>query len=115
VLPWIVEADATTFDSAVESSLPVVVDLWAAWCGPCRMMSPLVEALARDHAGHVKVVKLDVDAAPEIAARFGAQSIPLLLLLRDGNEVDRLVGAVPRTRLRAWLEPHLTIPTTAST
>jgi thioredoxin 2 len=78
------------------------------------MLSPLVEEIARDDAGRVKVVKLDVDAAPEIAARFGAQSIPLLLLLRDGTEVDRLVGAVPRARLRAWLEPHLTPSTTAS-
>jgi thioredoxin 2 len=113
-LPWIVDADASSFDSAVDSSLPVLVDFWAAWCGPCRMLSPLVEQVARDDAGHVKVVKLDVDAAPEIAARFGAQSIPLLLLLRDGNEVDRLVGAVPRQRLRAWLEPHLTTAPTAS-
>jgi thioredoxin 2 len=113
-LPWIVDADASSFDAAVDSSLPVVVDFWAAWCGPCRMLSPLVEDIARAHAGHLKVVKLDVDAAPEIAARFGAQSIPLLLLLRDGNEIDRLVGAVPRARLGAWLDPHLTTSTTAS-
>jgi thioredoxin len=98
----------------LESDVPVLVDFWAAWCGPCRMLSPLVEEIARDDAGRVKVVKLDVDAAPDIAARFGAQSIPLLLLLRDGHEVDRLVGAVPRARLRAWLEPHLTPSTTAS-
>ena len=113
-LPWIVDADASTFDSAVDSSLPVLVDFWAAWCGPCRMLSPLVEQAARDHAGHLKVINLDVDAAPEIAARFGAQSIPLLLLLRGGHEADRLVGAVPRARLQAWLEPHLTSSTTAS-
>jgi thioredoxin-like negative regulator of GroEL len=78
------------------------------------MLSPLVEEAAREHAEHLKVVKLDVDAAPEIAARFGAQSIPLLLLLRGGDEADRLVGAVPRARLHAWLEPHLTSSTTAS-
>jgi len=113
-LPWIVDADASTFDSAVDSSLPVLVDFWAAWCGPCRMLSPLVEQAARDHPGRLKVVKLDVDAAPEIAARFGAQSIPLLLLLRGGHEADRLVGAVPRARLEAWLEPHLTSSTAAS-
>ena len=113
-LPWIVDADAATFDSAVDSSLPVLVDFWAAWCGPCRMLSPLVEQVARADAGQLKVVKLDVDAAPEIAARFGAQSIPSVLLLRDGREGDRLVGAVPRARLRAWLAPHLATSTTAS-
>ena len=113
-LPWIVDADASTFDSAVDSSLPVLVDFWAAWCGPCRMLSPLVDQAAHDHAGRLKVVKLDVDAAPEIAARFGAQSIPLLLLLRGGHEADRLVGAVPRARLHAWLEPHLASSTTTS-
>jgi len=113
-LPWIVDADAATFESAIDSSLPVLVDFWAAWCGPCRMVSPLVERVAQEEAGRVKVVKLDVDAAPEIAARFGAQSIPLLLLLRDGSEVGRLVGAVPWPRLRAWLEPHLTPSTTAA-
>jgi thioredoxin 2 len=78
------------------------------------MVSPLVERVAREQAGRVKVVKLDVDAAPEVARRFGAQSIPLLLLVRNGEEVDRLVGAVPRTRLREWLEPHLASSETVS-
>jgi thioredoxin 2 len=78
------------------------------------MLSPTVEQVARDEAGRLKVVKLDVDAAPEIAGRLSAQSIPLLLMLRDGNEIDRLVGAVPRARLRAWLEPRLTPSTAAS-
>jgi thioredoxin 2 len=106
-LPWIVEAPADTFDAEIESSLPVLVDFWAPWCGPCRMVSPLVEQLGAEQAGHLKVVKLNVDEAPAIAARYGVQGIPLLVVVRDGAEVDRLVGAPPPDRLRAWLQPHL--------
>ncbi|MEN3282381.1 MAG: thioredoxin 2 [Solirubrobacteraceae bacterium] len=106
-LPWIVDADATSFDSEIVASVPVFVDFWAPWCAPCRMVSPAVERLARDHAGKLKVVKLDIDRAPQIAARYDAQSIPLLVLLRDGQEVDRMVGAVPEPALRRWLEERL--------
>jgi thioredoxin 2 len=106
-LPWIVDADAQSFDSEIVASVPVVVDFWAAWCGPCRMVSPLLERLAREYASRVKLVKLDVDAAPDIAARYGVQGIPLLVVMRDGQEVDRLVGAAPEPQLRQWLEPHL--------
>jgi thioredoxin 2 len=106
-LPWIVEADAGSFDAAIDASVPVLVDFWADWCGPCRMISPIVEEIGREEAGRLKVVKLDVDAAPEVAARYGAQSIPLLVLFRDGKEIARQVGAVPKRQLRQWLEPHL--------
>src|SRR5918996_4345594 len=92
-LPWIVNADTNSFDEEVASSLPVLVDLWAPWCGPCRMVSPVVERMARELAGRLKVVRLNVDDAPQISARYVVQGIPLLLLLRDGNELDRLVGA----------------------
>ena len=105
-LPWIVEATAETFDSEIKSSLPVLVDFWAPWCGPCRMVSPLVEQLGRDNAGHLKVVKLNVDEAHAIAARYGVQGIPLLVVFRAGADVDRLVGAAPIERLRSWLAPH---------
>jgi thioredoxin 2 len=106
-LPWVVEADAQSFDEEIRASVPVLVDFWAAWCGPCRMVSPILERLAREFAGRMKLVKLDVDAAPQVAARFEVQGIPLLVVLRDGQEVDRLVGAAPEPDLRRWLEPHL--------
>ena len=106
-LPWIVDADASDFDGAIRADVPVIVDFWAGWCAPCRMLSPIVERVGRELAGRLKVVKLDVDAAPDIAARHGAQSIPLLVLFRDGEPVDRLVGAVPERQLREWLDPHL--------
>jgi thioredoxin 2 len=107
LLPWIVDAEPATFEEEIKASVPVLVDFWAPWCGPCRMVSPLVQELGRDNAGHLKVVKLNVDDAPEISNRYSVQGIPLLLLIRDGREADRLVGAAPRERLRQWLAPHL--------
>src|SRR5262245_23144937 len=106
-LPWIVDADAQGFEAETTASVPVLVDFWAPWCGPCRMVSPAVERLAQAYAGDLKVIKLNVDGAPEIAARYGAQSIPLLVLLRDGQEIDRMLGAAPEPALRAWLEERL--------
>jgi thioredoxin 2 len=106
-LPWIVAAGEDTFAAETTASVPVVVDFWAAWCAPCRMIAPVLQDLAERHAGRVKVVKVDVDASPALGARFGAQSIPLLVVLRDGREVDRIVGALPRPALEARLAPVL--------
>jgi thioredoxin 2 len=106
-LPWVVDADTDTFTAETTASVPVVADFWAAWCGPCRMISPVLEGLAKRHAGHLKVVKVDVDANPGLATRFGAQSIPLLIVIRDGKEVDRVVGALPRAALERRLGPVL--------
>lgn len=107
MLPWIVEAGPDTFDEEIVASVPVLVDFWAPWCGPCRMVSPVVEQVGRENAGRLKVVKLNVDEAPALSERFEIRGIPLLILFRGGSEVDRQVGAVPYARLRAWLEPHL--------
>ena len=112
-LPWIVDSDAAAFDEEIGASMPVLVDFWAPWCGPCRAVSPLVEQMGRDYAGRLKVVKLNTDDAPAIAARYRVQGIPLLVVLQGGREVDRVVGAVPAGRLRAMLEPHLPAATAA--
>jgi thioredoxin 2 len=106
-LPWLVDAEAGTFDEEVRAPVPVVVDFWAPWCGPCRMVSPALERLAQSRAGDVKVVKLNVDDAPELASRYRAMSIPTLVVMRDGEEVDRVVGALPPPELERRLVPAL--------
>ena len=90
--------DATFEDLVVKRShsVPVVVDLWAPWCGPCRMIAPVLEDLAARYAGRLKVVKVNVDEQPALGARFDARSIPLLVVLRDGREVGRVLGSRPR-------------------
>ena len=86
------------------SSLPVLLDLWAAWCGPCRMIAPVIEQLASELSGRVLVGKLDVDANPQTSASFGVQSIPTLLILKDGREVDRLIGAQSKNAILQRLQ-----------
>jgi thioredoxin 2 len=107
-LAWVVDADGDTFAAETTASVPVVVDFWASWCGPRRMISSVLEELAREHTGHLRVLKVDVDANPALATRFGARSIPLLVVIRDGQEVDRVVGALPRVALEQRLGPVLT-------
>ena len=108
-LPWLVEAGERTFDAEIESSVPVLVDLWAPRCGPCQMLAPILRQIAQERAGRLKVVKLNVDDHPGVAARYEVRGIPLLVLLRDGRELARLTGAAPAARLNAWLNSHLTV------
>src|SRR6188472_3561833 len=94
LLPWVVPATASSFEAETRAAVPVVVDFWAPWCGPCRMVTPVLERLAEEHAGRLKVVEVNVDEQPELAGRWQAMSIPLLVVLRDGEELDRIVGAL---------------------
>jgi thioredoxin 2 len=106
-LPWLVDAADASFDTEADASVPVVVDLWAPWCGPCRFVSPILAELARDYRGRLKVVKVNVDDNPATARRYEAFSIPTMMLLRDGQLVDRIVGAMPKEQLVARIAPHL--------
>ena len=107
-LPWLVNATDASFDTEAAAAPLVVVDLWAPWCGPCRFVSPILEELARDYRGRLKVIKVNVDDNPMTAQRFQAFSIPTIMLLRDGAAVDRIVGALPKEPLVARISPHLT-------
>ena len=91
----------------LQSPLPVLVDFWAAWCGPCRAVAPTVEALASEYAGKLKVVKLDVDESGDVAGQFGVQSIPTLILFKGGQPVERLVGNVPKPAIVSKIQQYL--------
>ncbi|MDF3289857.1 thioredoxin [Streptomyces silvisoli] len=107
-LPWIVDATSQDFaEVAEQSTLPVLVDLWATWCGPCRMVSPALERVARDMAGRIKLVKVDIDKSPQLQQRFGVQAVPTLLILDQGREISRQTGAAPPNVLRDWVEQTL--------
>jgi thioredoxin 2 len=103
-LPWLVEAGDSDFAGAIDTKRLVLVDLWAPWCGPCRMVAPVLESLSNEFASTLKVVKVNVDESPRTAQRYEARSIPMLLFMRDGALVDTVVGAQPEHVLRARIE-----------
>ena len=111
----IVELNENEFAAAVlESSVPVVVDFYASWCGPCKMLAPLLEQLAVEFEGRLKFTKVDVDQAFNLAARYGISGVPTLIVFRQGQPADTLVGMAPPKALRAWLEKHATAGAPAS-
>ena len=102
------EVTDVTFEAEVlKANMPVLVDFWAAWCGPCKMIAPVVEELAKDYAGKHKVCKLNVDENNQTTALFGVMSIPTLILFKDGKPVERLIGYMPKAKLVEKLSPHL--------
>ncbi len=104
----IVHVTDTSFeDEVLKSDLPVLVDFWAAWCGPCKMIAPILDDIAGDYAGKVKICKVDVDANGDTPAKFGVRGIPTLILFKDGNAVSTKVGALSKTQLTAFIDAAL--------
>ncbi|MCU0526197.1 MAG: thioredoxin [Elainella sp. Prado103] len=99
--------DETFEQEVIASSVPVLVDFWAPWCGPCRMVAPVVEEIAEQFAGKVKVVKLNTDENPGVASKYGIRSIPTLMVFKQGERVDMVVGAVPKTTLANTIEKYI--------
>ena len=107
-LPWIVDAGDADFAAVVENSpVPVLVDLWAPWCGPCRTVSPALEQLATERPGQIKLAKINVDVAPQTSQRFGVQAVPTLMIMRGSEVLSRQAGAAPVAALRTWLDQTL--------
>ncbi|MBC8121187.1 MAG: thioredoxin [Gemmatimonadaceae bacterium] len=100
-------SDSTFKNEVLDSELPVLVDFWAPWCGPCRMVAPVVEEIAQQYDGKLKVVKVNTDENPQVASQYGIRSIPTLMVFKGGVKVDMVVGAVPKTTLATTLEKHM--------
>ena len=99
--------DANFAEEVLQSSVPVLVDFWAEWCGPCKVIAPTIDQLSVEYAGKMKVVKLDVDANMEISSRYSVLNIPTLILFKDGHPVEKMIGALPKPALLAKIAPHL--------
>jgi thioredoxin 1 len=103
----LLELDEQNFRAEVDGGLPVLVDFWAAWCAPCRMIAPALEAIAEKYEGKVRIAKVDVDAQPALAEQFQVVSLPTLLLIRRAEVIGQIIGAVPKSRIEALLDAEL--------
>ena len=101
--------DANFEQEVLKSDKPVLIDFWAVWCGPCRMVAPVVEEIASEYNGKLKVGKLDVDSNPEVSMKFGIRSIPTLMIFKDGKVVEQIIGAVPKRNLVNKVIPHISV------
>lgn len=106
-------SDASFENEVLKAQQPVLVDFWAEWCGPCRMIAPILENIAEEYSDSLKITKLDVDQNPQVSMRFSVQSIPTLILFKDGQPIERIIGYMPKDRLLSKIKPHIGSPATA--
>jgi thioredoxin 1 len=99
--------DSSFKQEVLDSDVPVLVDFWAPWCGPCRMVAPVVDEISEQYKGQIKVVKVNTDENPQVASQYGIRSIPTLMIFKEGQKVDMVVGAVPKSTLASTLEKYL--------
>ncbi len=104
----VVVTDLTFDEEVLNNSTPVLVDFWAGWCGPCKMIGPVVEELAAEYKDRVKVAKVDVDSNRQVAGKLGVMSIPTLIMFKDGEEIDRIIGMTGKEQLKQKINQHLT-------
>lgn len=102
-----VDGSDENFDNVINSHSLVMVDFWAEWCGPCKIVSPIIETLAKEYVGKILFLKINVDKCPNVASKFGIMSIPTLMIFKEGKVVDQIVGAVPKTLLESKIQNHL--------
>ncbi|HOO80929.1 MAG TPA: thioredoxin [Alphaproteobacteria bacterium] len=103
-MPSVAVTDSNFDSEVLQSDKPVIVDFWAEWCGPCKQLSPVIDELAEDLGGAVKVVKVNIDEAPEAPTKYGVRGVPTLMIFKEGQVVDTRVGGMPKSQLQEWIE-----------